>query len=123
MKHKQWIWLLVGLGAMAAALQTRADEPRPLFDGCRWSFPNLKQEWRKRMGWCKDDYCTKPMPCVACNAQGCCDDYRAKPSPCVTCNPKGCCDDYRPKCCPLLLGGFWGPGHRCCPSPPKCTKP
>jgi hypothetical protein len=45
---------------------------------------------------CPDDYCPKPMPCVACgHATVGCDDYCAKPAPCPPADRDTVwCDDY-----------------------------
>ncbi len=101
----------------------RADEPRPLFDGCRWSFPRLCPEWRARKCWCPDDYHPKCLPTVPCNLRGCVDDYCPKSLPCVQPNARGCVDDYCPKTCPLYLRPLCQPWYTCgphgrCPSKP-----
>ena len=84
---------------VTCAPRAHADDPRPLFDGCRWAFPKLRDEWRQRCCWCPDDYCPKTLPCVPPN-------------------PKGCVDDYCPRCCPLFLGSLCEPWYTC--SPPRC---
>ena len=84
---------------VTCAPRAHADDPRPLFDGCRWAFPKLRDEWRQRCCWCPDDYCPKTLPCVPPNA-------------------KGCVDDYCPRCCPLFLGSLCEPWYTC--SPPRC---
>jgi hypothetical protein len=93
----------------------RADEPRPLFDGCRWALPKLCDEWRQRACWCPDDYCRKTLPCVPPNVRGCGDDYCRKTLPVVPCNARGCTDDYCPKTCPLFLGSLCQPWYTCGP--------
>jgi hypothetical protein len=93
----------------------RAEEPRQLFDGCRWAFPKLCEQWHQRCCWCPDDYCAKPLPCVPPNAKGCVDDYCRKPLPCVPPNAKGCVDDYCPRTCPLFLGRLCEPWYTCGP--------
>ena len=103
---------------VTCAPRAHADDPRPLFDGCRWAFPKLCDEWRQRRCWCPDDYCPKKLPCVPPNARGCVDDYCPKTLPCVPPNPKGCVDDYCPRCCPLFLGSLCEPWYTC--SPPRC---
>jgi hypothetical protein len=92
-----------------------AQAPQLLFDGCRWSFPSLRDLWQQRKCWCPDDYCPKTSPCVPPNACGCVDDYCPKKLPCVSPNPKGCLDDYCPKICPILLGGNCEPWYTCGP--------
>lgn len=95
---------------LVCATVAQADEPTPLFDGCRWIFPRLRDEWRQRCCWCPDDYCPKSLPCVPCNLKGCVDDYCPKSLPCAACNAKGCVDDYWPKTCPIFL---WKPCSSC----------
>jgi len=53
---------------------------------------------------CPDNYCKKPMPCIACpNWCGCPDDYCKKPMPCIACPSScGCPDDYCKKPFPNL---------------------
>jgi hypothetical protein len=92
-----------------------AGEPRLMFDGHHWYFPQLCAEWRWRRCWCPDDYCPKTLPCVPPNAKGCVDDYCQKALPCVPPNAKGCVDDYCPKKCPLFLGGLCEPWYTCGP--------
>ena len=82
------VWLAIG-GPFA-----RAEEPWRLFDGCRWAFPQLCDEWRQRRCWCPDDYCRKCLPAAP---------------PCV----KGCVDDYCRKTCPLFLGSLCAPWYTC----------
>jgi hypothetical protein len=106
-----------------SASSAYAEEPRPLFDGCGWSFPKLHVEWHQRKCWCPDDYCPKPLPSVPCNAKGCVDDYCPKPLPSVPCNAKGCVDDYCPRTCPLSLGRLCEPWYTCGPSRCCPTKP
>ncbi len=96
----------------------RAGEPWLLFDGCRWHFPKLGEEWRQRCCWCADDYCRKSLPCTPHNAKGCTDDYCRKTLPHMPCNPKGCADDYCPKKCSLFLGKLCEPWYRCGPVRP-----
>ena len=86
--------LIVLLATCAAP--AHAGEPRPLFDGRHWYFPQLCAEWRWRRCWCPDDYCRKTLPCVPPNA-------------------KGCVDDYCPKTCPLLLDRLCEPWYTCGP--------
>jgi hypothetical protein len=107
---------------VAACPPARADEPRPLFDGCNWWFPKLCAEWRARHCWCPDDYCPKKLPCVPCTPRGCVDDYCPKKLPCVPCNPRGCVDDYCPKTCPIWLGPLCQPWYTCGP-PEPCGAP
>lgn len=108
------------LGALLAAAVmhapfTHADGPWVLFDGCRWAFPKLADEWRHRCCWCPDDYCPKSMPVVPPNPKGCVDDYCRKTLPGVPPNAKGCVDDYCRKTCPLFLGKLCEPWYRCGP--------
>jgi hypothetical protein len=107
------ICLLILLAVCAG--RASADEPRLLFDGCRWSFPKLHQEWQQRKCWCPDDYCIKALPTVPPNAHGCVDDYCIKALPKVTPNARGCVDDYCPKTCPLYLGSLCEPWYTCGP--------
>jgi hypothetical protein len=93
----------------------RADEPWPLFNGCRWAWPNLCELWRQRRCWCPDDYAAKTLPAVELNAKGCVDDYCPKTLPAVAPNAKGCVDDYCPKTCPLLFGRLCEPWYICGP--------
>src|SRR5262249_24043866 len=93
----------------------QAQHPWLLFDGCRWAFLSLCQEWRERKCWCPDDYCPKSLPCVPPNSKGYYYDYCAKPLPCVPPNPKGCYDDYCPKTCPIFLGRLCEPWYSCGP--------
>jgi hypothetical protein len=93
----------------------RADGP-PLFDGCRWSFPKLCEEWRQRSCWCPDDYHGKCLPGVPSNPCGCVDDYCPKSLPCPPPIAKGCVDDYCPKKCPLFLGRLCEPWYGCVPT-------
>ena len=101
--------VLVATGAPCA----QADEPRLMFDGHRWAFPQLRAEWRWRNCWCPDDYCPKSLPEVPPNARGCADDYCRKAMPGVVPNAKGCADDYCPKTCPLYLGSLREPWYTC----------
>ena len=91
--------LCVAVLLVTCAPRAHADDPRPLFDGCRWAFPKLCDEWRQRCCWCPDDYCPKTLPCVPPNA-------------------KGCVDDYCPRNCPLFLGRLCEPWYSC--GPPRC---
>ena len=91
--------LCVAVLLVTCAPRAHADDPRPLFDGCRWAFPKLRDEWRQRCCWCPDDYCPKTLPCVPPNA-------------------KGCVDDYCPRCCPLFLGRLCEPWYTC--GAPRC---
>jgi hypothetical protein len=50
---RPYICLAVLLATFAS--RASADEPRPIFDGCRWHFPHLCDEWRWRRCWCPDD--------------------------------------------------------------------
>jgi hypothetical protein len=109
----------VCVAVLLVACAAHAGEPRPLFDGCRWAFPQLCDEWRQRAGWCPDDYCRKPLPCVPPNSRGCVDDYCRKTLPVVPCNARGCTDDYCPKTCPLFLGSLCEPWYSCGP-PQDC---
>ena len=86
--------LIVLLATCAAP--AHAGEPRLMFDGRHWYFPQLCAEWRWRRCWCPDDYCPKTLPCVPPNA-------------------KGCVDDYCPTKCPLFLGGLCEPWYTCGP--------
>lgn len=61
---------------------------------------------------CPDDYCRKPLPCIACpQLPSTCDNYCRKPLPCiqVPCLP-GCPDDYCRRPFPQL----------CWPANPDC---
>jgi hypothetical protein len=104
----------VALFLMCAAAG-QADEPRPLTDGCHWTFPGLREDWAHRQCWCPDDYCRKSLPCVPANEKGCVDDYCRKSIPCVPANPKGCVDDFCRKTCPIFLGSLCEPWYRCGP--------
>ena len=113
---------LIALLATCAA-PAHAGEPRPLFDGRHWYFPQLCAEWRWRRCWCPDDYCRKTLPCVPPNAKGCVDDYCPKTLPCVPPNAKGCVDDYCPTKCPLFLGGLCEPWYTCGPPRDDPSRP
>jgi hypothetical protein len=102
--------------ALSAPL-AHAQAPQPLFDGSRWWFPSLRQQWQQRQCWCPDDYCRKQLPNVSCVPRGCVDDYCPKSLPTVPCPPKGCVDDYCPKHCPLILGKTCEPWYTCGPAP------
>jgi hypothetical protein len=102
---------------LVACCSVHAGEPFAVYDGCRWSFPKLCQEWRQRQCWCHDDYDRKSLPCVPPNETGCVDDYCGKPLPCVPPNQKGCVDDYCPRKCPLFLGPLCEPWYQCGPPP------
>jgi hypothetical protein len=106
-------WYLCLVALLAALPAAHADERRLLFDGCRWHFPRLAEEWRQRACWCPDDYCRKKLPCTPCNAKGCVDDYCRKKLPCTPCNAKGCVDDYCPKGCAIFLWKPFEPWYRC----------
>jgi hypothetical protein len=93
-----------------------AEPPRPLFDGCRWWFPGLCEQWRQRRCWCPDDYCPKALPQVSPVPCGCTDDYCPKPLPCVPRVPCGCVDDYCPKGCPIALPRTCEPWYTCGPA-------
>jgi hypothetical protein len=108
-----FVLLLTLLGGQPLA---HAQGPWILFDGCRWSFPNLCAEWRERKCWCPDDYCWKSLPCTPPNEKGCVDDYCRKPLPCGLPNAQGCVDDYCPKTCPIMLGNLCEPWYRCVPA-------
>jgi hypothetical protein len=108
---------LVALFVMSAF----ASAAEPLYDGCRWYLPRLRQEWNARKCWCPDDYDRKKQPCVSPNQKGCVDDYCRKSLPCVPPNPKGCKDDYCPKNCPLYLGCLCQPWYSC--GSPPCGNP
>jgi hypothetical protein len=106
-------WICLAALLVTSAARAHADEPRLLFDGCRWVFPHLRDEWRQRCCWCPNDYCPKTLPCVPPNAKGCVNDYCPKSLPCVPPNPKGCVDDYCRKTCPLTLGKVCEPWYIC----------
>jgi hypothetical protein len=111
------LYLCLAVLLVTCAAGAHADEPRALFDGHRWAFPQLHAEWQWRNCWCPDDYCRKDIPSVPCNAKGCVDDYCRKSPPCVPANPRGCVDDYCRKTCPLILGPLREPWYSC--GPPK----
>ncbi len=105
------ILLLIGL--VLAVAPARAEPPacsKPL--GSRFGLCDVRQ-WLRC--WCPDDYCTKPLPCVACVLTGCVDDYCPKELPGVPCCPRGCVDDYCPKNCPLGPGKLCEPWYTCGP--------
>jgi hypothetical protein len=87
----------------------------PLFDGCHWQSPNLREEWCHRCGWCPDDYCPRALPIVPCNRCSNVDDFCPKALPGVKPNACGCVDDYCPKKCPIWLGCLWAPWYKCAP--------
>jgi hypothetical protein len=110
------IWYLAAILAWSATQhQVRAEPPWLLFDGCKWSFPRLAEQWQLRKHWCPDDYCPKALPCVPRNLCGCIDDYCPKTLPCVPSNLPGCTDDYWRKKCPLYLGALCEPWYHCGP--------
>lgn len=120
MKH---LLLLFGMSALFLGMAGRAAADVwlfPMFDGCRWRFPNLCEEWRHRCCCC-DDYIPKCQPAVPPNPKGCIDDYCRKCCPKVPPVPKGCCDDYRPRCCPLYLWKPCEPWYTC--GPPEVCGP
>lgn len=110
--------LAVLIAACSFGPSARAEAPYTLFDGCRWHFTMLRDEWRARRCWCPDDYCPKILPKVSCNPKGCVDDYCPKKEPCAPPCAKGCVDDYCPKTCPIVLwnkcAGTCGPPEDCC---------
>lgn len=115
------LWLSALLAALGCCqFSARAEEPWVLFDGCKWSFPKLCDEWKQRCCWCNDDYCPKQMPVPPCPVKGCVDDYCPKTLPCTLPAAKGCVDDYCPKMCPLLLWRCCGPCCTCGPPEETC---
>jgi len=114
--------MVVVLAAIAWQGPGRAQDPHPLFDGCRWSFPSLCDQWRQRKCWCCDDYCPKKLPCIGPTAKGCVDDYCPKKLPCVPPNPKGCVDDYCRKTCPIVLPNQCEPWYTCGPAKAACAQ-
>lgn len=99
-----------------APMPGRGEEPLKLYDGQRWHFPDLRDDWKQRQCWCPDDYVPKPCPPVPPCPKGCVDDYCPKPCPPVPPCVKGCEDDYCPKTCPLWLWRCPGPKWTCGPS-------
>ncbi len=109
------IALLFSLGSRAPA-----EEKWPLFDGCRWDFPPLEDQWLARRFGCPDDYCPKPLPSVACTPRGCVDDYCSKPLVCPQGSPRGCVDDSCRKGFPLWITPWFPPA--CCARPNDCVR-
>ena len=112
MKASPCLGALLAVALLQASF-ARADGPWVLFDGCRWAFPRLRDEWRHRRCWCPDDYHCKTLPAVPPNPRGCGNDYCPKALPCVPPNARGCVDDYCPKTCPLFLGKLCEPWYSC----------
>jgi hypothetical protein len=99
----------------------RAEGPWLLFDGCRWNFRSLCDEWQGRCCWCADDYSPKALPDVPPNPHGCVDDYCRKPLPHVPPNEPGCVDDYCRKTCSLFLRALCEPWYQCGPPERQCV--
>ncbi|HLN31151.1 MAG TPA: hypothetical protein VK395_25645 [Gemmataceae bacterium] len=118
--------IVYSMGVVFAAIVWQApvlaQESCPLFDGCRWTFPSLCDQWRQRKCWCCDDYCPKTLPSIAPAAKGCVDDYCPKKLPCVPPNPKGCVDDYCRKTCPIVLPKQCDPWYTCGPAMAPCAQ-
>jgi hypothetical protein len=107
-----------GLLIVGIALGARAEAAEP--SGGWWLWPGISLH--PPCCCCCDDYCPKPLPCVAPFKCFGCDDYCPKPLPCVA--PFKCfgCDDYCPKPCVVVEPLCCGPNYTCGP-PPACNQP